>query len=400
MTVYGLTPTGFEAKPTTVILEEMIADCRGSVDENFDADAETAQGQILATCAAQIGELWALGKALDVAYNPDDAEDYAHETVAALVGVVRFPATRTRIPSVNVVLSAGATLPANSIANLTGNPAVQAFSESNVTNTSGIEATLTVDFLAVATGPTIINAGTLTEITTPVTGWVSLTNPTDGALGRDIETDAELRFRRDESLSRIGGATVDAIRADVLAINGVIACTVRDNKTDALDLQGLPPHSIETIVYHDGTVTDEQIAQAIWDTAPGGATLYGNSAGQAVDSEGVTHDVVFSVPIPQYVYVTLYVSYDEDDYVGDAELKELFVAAATTRYRPGRDVIAAYLRKIAFVAGVEDVYEVRLKIGSAPASFDLGNLGITADRIAIFDVANVTVVSTVYMETL
>lgn len=89
-----------------------------------------------------------------------------------------------------------------------------------------------VYFLAQSYGPIAVPANTLTEIVTPIAGWQSLTNFEAGITGRDIETDEELRLRRRQSLSRLGAATVEAIRSRLLQeVPGVTSVTIFENQT-------------------------------------------------------------------------------------------------------------------------------------------------------------------------
>jgi uncharacterized phage protein gp47/JayE len=91
-------------------------------------------------------------------------------------------------------------------------------------------------FLAQTYGPIAAPANTLTEIVTPVAGWTSLTNPQAGITGRNQETDAELRLRREQSLHLLGAATVEAIRSRLLQeVPGVISVTVFENVTMTQD---------------------------------------------------------------------------------------------------------------------------------------------------------------------
>lgn len=89
-----------------------------------------------------------------------------------------------------------------------------------------------VPFLAQTFGPIPVPANTLTQILTPVAGWTSLTNYEAGVTGRNIETDAELRLRRLNSLRISGAATVEAIRARLLQeVAGVTSVTIFENVT-------------------------------------------------------------------------------------------------------------------------------------------------------------------------
>ena len=87
-------------------------------------------------------------------------------------------------------------------------------------------------FRCLDVGPIACPANSLTEILTPIGGWTSVTNPTAGVTGRFIETDAELRIRRANSIRLAGNATVEAIRAHLLQnVTGVTSALVFENQT-------------------------------------------------------------------------------------------------------------------------------------------------------------------------
>lgn len=89
-------------------------------------------------------------------------------------------------------------------------------------------------------GPIPCPANSLTEILTPIGGWSSINNPKAGVTGRLIETDAELRIRRANSIRLAGNATVEAIRAHLLQnVPGVTSALVFENETiiqDEIDI--------------------------------------------------------------------------------------------------------------------------------------------------------------------
>jgi len=103
-------------------------------------------------------------------------------------------------------------------------------------NLSITETTSPITFRAQAYGPIPAPAGTLTEILTPVPGWIRLTNFQAGVTGRFQETDEELRLRRANSLRVIGAATVEAIRSRLLQeVPGVTSVLVFENVTMTQD---------------------------------------------------------------------------------------------------------------------------------------------------------------------
>lgn len=97
-----------------------------------------------------------------------------------------------------------------------------------------------IPFLCQDFGPIPCPANSLTEILTPIGGWVSINNPKAGVTGRFIETDSELRIRRANSIRLAGNATVEAIRAHLLQnVPGVTSALVFENETiiqDEIDI--------------------------------------------------------------------------------------------------------------------------------------------------------------------
>lgn len=74
--------------------------------------------------------------------------------------------------------------------------------------------------------------GTLTKIVTPVNGWTSVTNAAVADIGSARETDAELRARRQRSLSKGTTGTVPGIAAEIEGLEFVDTALVIEN--DAL----------------------------------------------------------------------------------------------------------------------------------------------------------------------
>jgi hypothetical protein len=243
------------------------------------------------------------------------------------------------------------------------------------------------------TGAVQVDAGQLTVIGSPVTGWNSVTNAEDAVPGRAVASDQELRALRAQELARRGGSTVSAIRADVLQVDGVDSVIVLENKRDIPDANGLPGHSFEVIL-DDGEVPaadDDEIAQAIFDTAPAGIYAGGTATGEATDVEGLSHDVNFSRVERLEVYIALsLVTNDLFPTNGPTLVAEAIVAAGDT-YRPGDTAVALYLRSQAFsVSGVVDVPDFFLDYVPGPGA--TANLPVTFRQRNVFDTGRVDVV--------
>jgi uncharacterized phage protein gp47/JayE len=241
---------------------------------------------------------------------------------------------------------------------------------------------------AVLTGPIQALAGTLTEIVTPVSGWDGVDSNVAVTIGEDEETDAAFRIRRLAALQGLGNATLDAIRGDVLSVEGVLSVTVFENATDVA-VSSRPPHSIEVLV--DGGV-DATLAQAIWDSKAGGIATFGSANAVAVDSQGNNQTMSFSRPIGVPIYLDITLTVDADYPVdGDAQV-ETAVLAWAAALSIGDDVIV-YPYLVGSFTSIPGVLTVVIDIGIAPGPSGDANIVIAETSRATFSAANTTVTS-------
>lgn len=132
-------------------------------------------------------------------------------------------------------------------------------------------------------------------------GVTAVTNAAAFTGGRQRETDEEFRDRYYASVDFAGGVNTDAIRAALLQnVEGIMDAQVFENINDETDAYGLPPHSIEAVVY-GGLETD--IAQQIFDRAAGGIRTFGQVSVPVIMANGDTTTICFSRPRPVQVYV-------------------------------------------------------------------------------------------------
>lgn len=437
MPTYGVTPTGFVTKPLADCKAELEAAFRAAFGANINLDPREPPGQLVGIFAEREAALWDLAEDVYRAMDPDANEGDAQDAIAAITGTLREPArsstvTLTAGGTAGTVLEAGrvasspatgfrfATTAAATIAAATawaaltpytvgqrctnggevyevavagtsaasGGPTGQgsAIVDGGVTWKWVVTGTAFADVAAAAeeTGPKQALAGSITTIETPVAGWNAVRNPLDAIVGADLETAAALRIRREDELRAVGGAALDAIRADVLAVDGVTACTVFENTTSTTDADGIPPKAIEVMVSGGA---DAAIRTAIWGSKAAGIETHGGVSGTVTDSQGVSHTVEFSRPTEKLVYVNVDIkvtsSFPAD---GDTQVKAQLAAKT---YAAGDDVIAWALKKLVMVAGVEDVPALRIGL-SSPATAET-TIAIAARELAKLDTTRITI---------
>lgn len=252
------------------------------------------------------------------------------------------------------------------------------------------------DVIAESTGPTVAVAGTLTEIETPVGGFNRTINVSDAEVGRNIETDLELKARREEELQIAGAATPGAIQATVSAVEDVVAAIVFQNASSIVDGDGRPPHSVDIVVQGGD---DAEIAEAIFNSVAAGIETIGDVIETVEDSNGFSHTVKFSRPDEVDIWIELDLTVDNNKFPVDgvAKVKNNIVTYGNS-LEIGDDVIVIP-DLIATLRGdvelgldrIPGILDAVIRVGTASNPTLDANISIAAREIAVFDTARVDV---------
>jgi len=127
-----------------------------------------------------------------------------------------------------------------------------------------------LDFRAEQMGAVIPTVGTIINPVTIIPGVISVINnvgPT--SIGVEEESDTDFRIRRQRSVTLASRNNIDAIEANLLALDGVVDVYIHENRTNNTDETNTPPHSIWAIV-QGGANTD--IANVIYENIGGAGT--------------------------------------------------------------------------------------------------------------------------------
>lgn len=249
-------------------------------------------------------------------------------------------------------------------------------------------------YRADVSGAISVPADTVDTIENPISGFNEITNFESGVIGRNAETDSELRIRREESLQILGAATIGAIQSRLLQeVDGVVQVQVIENRTDewipaGSSPTGRPPHSFEAIV-QGGDSTD--IAEKIWEIKPAGIQTDGNTPVTIIDSNGDSQVIEFSRPVTVYVYVR--VDYDTNGTeeifpVNGEDLMRDNIYELGAQYGIGENVLLQkFFSPVYAVPGVTDatIYLATSVDPADPApSWVAINIDIYSDEIAEF----------------
>lgn len=196
--------------------------------------------------------------------------------------------------------------------------------------------------------------------------------------GADRESDANLKIRRDLSLSAFGGGTGDAVTAAVLNIDAVASCLVYENDTIFTDPFGRPPKSFEAFVLQKteleggspSSVVDQLVGEAIFQNKPLGIQTFGNGSVPeifVVDTNNNQKSVNFSRPVTVDIFLIWELTTDPAIFPVDGATQ---IGNAVIEYGNGLgqgvDVIVSpyLLQVLSEFLGITDTVT---KIGTSPA---------------------------------
>lgn len=384
MTDPGLTPQGFVAPSVDEEVLAMNAEVLANVDGSLDLDPDQPVGQWIGVQSKKLADLGEILATVYNALNPDAAEGTLLANICAISGTRPQIATYSLASGVLLSLNAGATAHAGDVVSVSGQPTNRWVLLADVTNTGGSPAALPGNFRSEQPGPFVANASTLTVIETPEIGWTGVTNPTDATPGLAADTDTTLRQKRQIELAGEGSGDIDAIRAAVQKVEGVLQVFVFENNTLGYDfVNGLPPKSFRVVVW-DGpglSASNAAIAEAIWTHKGSGALAYGGTLVTVTDSAGNPQPVRFDRATQLRLFVSCTTTPGTLSTAGTAAVKAALTAYAALTFNLGTSIIDLPFRAAALVAGVTtDVPTFAFDFHSSPTN--TANLPVTGLQIA------------------
>lgn len=248
-----------------------------------------------------------------------------------------------------------------------------------------------VNMEAESTGATDAPSGTLNVIETPIAGWDSMANPLDADIGEGVESDTQFKIRRDLQVAQAGAATPNAVFADLIQIEDVVAVVVFFNNLDIADLDGRPPHSVDIVVQGGD---EDVIAQEIFDTVGGGITQIGDISKSVIDDDGFANTVKFSRPSLVDIYVEVDLVIDSDFFPVDGLTQvEAAILIYAARLGIGADVIVFGSDPSLGCSfdSVPGILDFTIRVGKTISPTLDANVEILRRELADFDSSRITV---------
>lgn len=149
--------------------------------------------------------------------------------------------------------------------------------------------------------------GAITVPVTIVLGVTSINNPSGPTtVGINEESDAQLKVRRQKSVSLASQGYLAGLLAALENITGVTSAFVYENTTATTDGNGVPGHSIWVIVSGTGAAAD--IAEAIYTKRNAGCGMFGATTFVVTQADGSSFVVSWDTVVPEPIFITFYAS--------------------------------------------------------------------------------------------
>jgi uncharacterized phage protein gp47/JayE len=278
--------TGISSPPYNDIYLSLLASFRSIYGEDIYVEPDSQDGQWIAVLAQAIYESNQAAVACFLAFSPTYSQGAALSSLVKLNGITRNTATKSTAVG-EVVGVAGTTINAGVVQDPDGN----LWNLPNPT-TIPISGSIFVTITAQKDGSLSAPIGTIVKIYNPQFGWQSFENTSAAVAGASVQTDSELRLRRELSTATPALSIKEAITGAIANVTGVIRSYVYENDTGSTDANGIPSHSLSAVVL-GGSSTD--IAEAIAKRKTPGAQTYGSTTVTVYDKYGLGTEINYFV---------------------------------------------------------------------------------------------------------
>lgn len=390
----------FTAAGLVVPTEEQIraglwADFQAAFGGNLNESDATPQGQLVTSLAATIGAsndlLLQLVNFVDPAFSSGRMQD----AIGRIYFLTRIAATSTLVQA-TCTGATGTLIPAGSLALASDGTIYQSLGDATV----GSGGSVVTTFAAITTGPIACPAGSLSQIYRVVPGWDTVTNASDGIIGRDEETAAEFEKRRSDSVAGNATGILPSIRAAVLDVDGVIDAYVTENPTALPVTIGGVTIAANSLYVAVSGGTNAAVASAIWSRKPPGCAYTGTTTVSVTDTQGYTppyptYSVKFTRPSALPIYLAINIA-NNGIVPADAadQIKAAVVAAFNGEDGGQRARIGTTLYALRFASGITSLGPwaqlVSIAIGTT-STLTASEVAVDINKLPTIDPANIAV---------
>lgn len=275
-----LDATGLTTSTRTELIAYFTAQLQAIYGSDINLDSDTPDGQWVNIMTQSILDIEDLLTQIYNTFDPDNAIGNVLDQRVAINGIQRQAGTYTTT-NITVVTSQSVNLYGldqedQEIYTVADNAGNKWFLETTELGLGPGSDSLT--FRAETPGENLTIPNTITVQITIVLGVTSVNNPTTYLiLGTNEESDANLKVRRQKSVSLASQGYLAGLLAALENVPGVTSAFVYENLTNETNSDGVPGHSIWVVLAESGAAPVD-IATAIYDKRNAGCGMFGDES--------------------------------------------------------------------------------------------------------------------------
>lgn len=307
--------TGMHIPLYQEIVDKLVEDMKQIFGDDIYLEADSQDYQQISIFARMIYDSYNLAL---LAYNnrtPKDAVGIGLDNIVALAGIQRKPATASTVV-LTITGVDGTKISNGEVSDDNGN--YWELPDEVIIPSNGI---IDVTATSKEKGNVFALPNTITNINTPVYGWLSVTNKQASSAGIDMENDFELRGRFSLSVLGPSSSIFESLQESLAAIPGVTRVRGYENDTSATSTgtvppnvpAGIPSHTISFVVEGGN---DVDVATELYMKKTPGCGTFGTTT---VKLQSVTGNVLaVNFYRPQYTNVKVKITIKQlDGYTSD-----------------------------------------------------------------------------------
>lgn len=297
-------PLGIQTATQAELLAQFVANLQTIYGANISVTSDTPDGQwINIFIQSDLDNLDLLSQ-VNAMFDPDQAIGILLDQRCAINGIQRKGGTFT-VVSITLVINQNCNLfgldqteqPVYTISDASGN-----LYQLQTTQLGVAAGTYEYLFQAETIGALAPTPNTITVPVTIVLGVVSINNPAVAiTIGENQESDANLRLRRQQSVSNSSQGYLAGLLGTLENIPGVTSAFVYENNSDTTDGSGVPAHSIWVIVA--GTPAASDVANAIYTKRNAGCGMFGTMSFTITQINGTLFTVFWDSVVPENLFI-------------------------------------------------------------------------------------------------
>lgn len=267
--------TGLVVPTAAQILAGTQQDLNAAFNGNLNfTNQQTPEAQLAASLAAIISNCYAAIAYFVANVNPAAASDFMQDAIGYIYFLNRIQGEPTTVQCTCSGL-AGTLIPAGTQAQDTSGNVYESTTPA-VIGSGGV----TVTFQNIVDGPIACPANTLTVVVQTIPGWDSLTNPADGVIGSDVESQAAFLYRMQQSVAINSQGALQALFSALAAQVGAPNVLCLENDTGGTVNTGATSYPLVANSIYVAVVggVPASIAETIWAKKSPGCNMNGNQS--------------------------------------------------------------------------------------------------------------------------